>query len=154
MSGRYGRRAMGLQLDAIGAVVVVFILVAAAMPLAWSYYNGARYSKARAEVAALAGAISQYRYEMGSFPPNNNFEVLTQAGGGNALYSQYGPWIHKKSRTDPWADPWGRTYVFRRSGNEFMVVSRGRNGTLETSLGDSGPGGDDVAFLSYVSVNN
>ena len=148
------RKALGLQLDALGAIIVIFILVAAGMPLAWNYYNGAKYSKARAEVAALAGAISQYRYEIGSFPPNNNFEVLTQAGGGNAYYSQYGPWIHKKNISNPWADPWEHTYIYRASGSEYMVVSCGRNGVLETSLGDSGPGGDDVAFLSYVSVNN
>lgn len=148
-------RALGLQLDALGAIVVIFILIAAGLPLAWNYYTGAKYSKARAEVAAIGGAIAQYRYELGSFPSNGvaGFNMLTQRGGGNAMYNQYGPWLHETSKTDPWSDPWGNTYVFESRNNEFMVVSTGRNGVLETVLGDSGPGGDDVAFLSYSFID-
>ena len=79
--------------------------------------NYSRYSTARADVATISTAVSQYYFEVGSMPAN--LDALTSKSG------QYGPWL----TSDVLKDPWGNSYSFTNdtSNKKFTIKSGGQS---------------------------
>ncbi len=106
-------------------------------------------ASAKAAVAQLGAAVSQYKYEVGSYPTSLN--VLTGTSGA------YGPWV----RTMPANDPFGtancgvngsgggnNAYCYGYSDNGFAVWSLGKDKSNNSGGSGTSPpstfSGDDV----------
>lgn len=90
--------------------------------------NYGRYNTAKADVATISTAVSQYYFEMNAMPANLN--ALTTKSG------QYGPWLS----SDALKDPWGNNYSFTNdaTNKRFTINSGGRS---------SGKG-DDISLVT------
>lgn len=89
---------------------------------------------ARADTAMLAGRISQYRFETGSYP--DSLANLQNAVG------QYGPWLHDMPE-DPWSH--GNAYSYIHDANGCVIFSVGENGASNSTLA-GGISGDDIGY--------
>ena len=78
--------------------------------------NYGRYNAAKADVAIISTAVSQYYFEMNAMPADLN--ALTSKSG------QYGPWLS----SDALMDPWGNNYTFSNdvTNKKFTIKSGGR----------------------------
>ena len=113
------------------------LVVAAAWPGIRAYWEASKNDKARADTAMLAGRISQYRFEVGTYPAS--LATLQNAVG------QYGPWLHDLPE-DPWSRGSTAYSYFQDASNGCVVFSVGKNGASESSVA-AGIGGDDVGFF-------
>lgn len=108
------------------------------LAIAWvglsAYLDASKNNRARADTAMLAGRISQYRFEVGSYP-------ASLANLQNAV-GQYGPWIHDLPE-DPWSH--GHSYSYITDANSCVVFSVGKNGASNSTVA-AGIGGDDVGY--------
>lgn len=79
--------------------------------------NYGRYNAAKADVAIISTAVSQYYFEMNDMPADLN--ALTSKSG------QYGPWLS----SDALKDPWGNNYTFSNdaTNKKFTIKSGGRS---------------------------
>lgn len=79
--------------------------------------NYGRYNAAKADVAIISTAVSQYYFEMNDMPADLN--ALTSKIG------QYGPWLS----SDALKDPWGNNYTFSNdaTNKKFTIKSGGRS---------------------------
>ena len=116
----------------VEVLVVLTCIVAmgtGAFYVAGQAMNYSRYSTAKADVATISTAVSQYYFEVGSMPANLN--ALTSKSG------QYGPWL----TSDALKDPWGNTYTFSNdaTNKKFTIKSGGKS----TSSGN-----DDVSLVT------
>jgi type II secretory pathway pseudopilin PulG len=68
---------------------VIIALAAATFPTASAFLSLGRHSGVKTDVGAISAAISQYVFEVGTYPPN--LAALTQTVG------QYGPWLNVSS---------------------------------------------------------
>lgn len=82
-----------------------------------------KITKASAECAMLAGYVSEYKMEIGSYPAT--LDVLTKGDG------QYSYWI----KTIP-KDPWGNEYIYQYNDDGYVVFSLGDNGVNDGSSPD------------------
>lgn len=91
--------------------------------------NFGRYNTAKADVATISAAVSQYNFEMNAMPANLN--ALTSKSG------QYGPWLS----SDALKDPWGNNYTFSNdtTNKKFTIKSGGRS---------SATTGDDISLVT------
>ena len=90
--------------------------------------NYGRYSTAKADIATISTAVSQYYFEMNAMPAD--LSVLTSKS------SQYGPWLS----SDVLKDPWGNDYTFSNdaTNKKFTIKSGGRSSAT----------GDDVSIVT------
>lgn len=105
-----------LQLDAV--FYFLFIMTLGAIAFSFVNFDTDRGAKAYADTANIGAAISQYKFEIGSYP--NNLKTLTEKN--NSL----GPWL-----TSVPDDPWGREYQYLHDDNQgrFAVFSFGEDGS-------------------------
>lgn len=104
-----------------------------------NYLESGRYSTAKADVSAIAIAVSQYKFEMEEYPQTLN--VMTQK------VEQYGPWLHEDSLKDPWDRDY--QYSFDESNNSFAVWSYGPDGTNASGSNPTEFTGDDIGILGH-----
>lgn len=110
----------------------------------WSYVKGGevlntgKYNAAKSDISAISLAVSQYKFEIGSWPAT--LAELTQANG------QYGPWLSESS-TDPWGNNYNYTYISAQ--RKFAVWSNGPDG--KNNSGDSPTvfSGDDIGISGH-----
>ncbi len=100
-----------------------------------AFLEACKNDQARADTAMLAGRISQYRFEVGSYP-------ASLANLQNAV-GQYGPWLHDLPE-DPWAR--GNAYTYIQDANGCVIFSVGKNGASNSTVA-AGIGGDDVGYF-------
>lgn len=110
----------------------------------WGYVKGGevlstgKYNAARSDISAISLAISQYKFEIGSYP--NDLVVLTQANG------QYGPWLSTSS-TDPWGHNYNYAYI--SSQRKFAVWSNGPNGINNSGNTPTVFSKDDIGICGH-----
>ncbi|MDR1701513.1 MAG: type II secretion system GspH family protein [Sporomusaceae bacterium] len=133
------------------AMAILVILCSYGITNVDTFKHPSQNAAAMQNINALAGFISQYRYQTGSYPPN--LEALTVKKG------VYGPWILKLPTEDPWGtksagiDGNGGTsaYCYAKSANGFAVWSLGKNQANNSGGGGNvlptAFGGDDVGVL-------
>lgn len=116
--------------------VVAIIFFLGAGILAYTSIVGAgKNDKALADTSLLASKISQYNYEIGSYP--TNLDALKTAVG------QYGPWVINDIPNDPWSNS---AYQYSKDDAKgYIVFSVGQNSNAESSI-DTGISGDDLGF--------
>ena len=104
-------------------VVVTIIAVLAGLTIGTLGYvnrKGAE-SRARAEVAAIATAVDNYKLEFGSYPSNTTtalFKELTGQGSVNKtrVFIEPTPGLVTNATNGPFIDPWGTAYNYRNPG--------------------------------------
>lgn len=127
-----------IQLALYAAALV--ILLAVAIPRYDNYIPTVKNRSDYAQIADIATKISQYKYEVGTYPIN--LQALTATNGS------YGPWLRRL----PSQDAWGTTntgingsaggvspYCYAYDNNGFAVWSLGQN-----KVNNSGGGGTAV----------
>ena len=89
--------------------------------------GGRTLTKARTDIGKIEEALIAYWLDMGAFPPEGEgLARLIEKPEGEGSGPWKGPYLDGLPR-----DPWGREYVYRRSGAEegkFDVFSLGRDG--------------------------
>lgn len=123
---RLKRKGYDLVSLAIWAACIM-IIIAVLSPKSDDTIDGTKQKNDIVQVNALASAVSQYKSEIGNYPPNLN--VLTNKNG------DLGPWLSKL----PLKDSWGTTnsgingtggvspYCYSYTTNGFAVWSLGKN---------------------------
>ena len=129
---------LALSLDVAVVVVCVCLLLLTGLAGFQSYIKSAKINRAKADTAALALAVAQYSYDLGStypsYTPAQCLPANLVALESKHTASGKGPWLSgnamKKLGTS-YLDPWGRVYVYSHgSGNDgrFVVYSKGPDG--------------------------
>jgi len=109
------RRRRGFSLIEVMVVVVIIALLAGLVGISVAgYTDRGRVTKARADLATIAGAIKSYYGDHGRYPdPSEGLEVLVPDYIDQVL-----------------ADPWGGAYQYEYPGadGEFDVICFGADG--------------------------
>ena len=115
-------RCSGFTLIELMVVVTIIAVLAGLTIGTLGYVNrkGAE-SRARAEVAAIATAVDNYKLEFGSYPSNNTtalFKELTGQGSVNKtrVFIEPTPGLVTNATNGPFIDPWGTAYNYRNPG--------------------------------------
>ena len=116
------RRSLGFTLlELLVVVVIIGLLAGYVAPRFFSQVGKSEVQVARAQIDALEKALDQYRLEKRRYPTAEEGLAAVQ------------PYLKKQLPNDPW----GRPYVYKSGGQEFELLSLGRDGK-------SGGGGDDA----------
>lgn len=107
----------GFTLVELLATIAVIMVVAGLIMGTLGYVNrkGAE-GRAKAEVAALAAAIDNYKLDFGAYPdPEGLFQELTAQGEVNSSKVYFEPKgsIARNMTNGPFLDPWGTPYNYR-----------------------------------------
>ena len=117
---------------------IILALSVSIIPVGKNYFDMGRYSAAKAGAANIATALSQYKFEMGTFPAKIEDLLIED--------EQYGPYLTE----DALKDPWNNDYNYYQDGNKFAVWSNGAD-----KKNNSGGGvptafqGDDIGVLGH-----
>lgn len=87
-------------MEVLVVMCAVVALSAGAFVAGGHILDSGRYHTAKSDAAAISMAITQYKFETGSYP--TSISDLTKSVG------QYGPWLADKNIKDPW----GRDYNY------------------------------------------
>ncbi len=100
----------------------------------------AKQSQARSDVAVLGAAVSQYHYEVGSYPGTLN-DLLEKKTVDDITY---GPWITGAmvDGSSVKKDPWNRAYVYEKLSNDagfiiYCPAGKDKSGSYSESQGFS-----------------
>lgn len=117
LPGKKNRRRGFTFVELLVVLTCIIAMGTGAFYVAGQAMNYSRYSTARADVATISTAVSQYYFEVGSMPAN--LDALTSKSG------QYGPWL----TSDVLKDPWGNSYTFTNdaSNKKFTIKSGGKS---------------------------
>lgn len=135
----YCRRKGFTLAELLVVLAAIICLGTGAVIVGRNYLESGRYNTAKADVSAIAIAVSQYKFEMEEYPAS--LEVMTQQA------EQYGPWLHEDSLTDPWDNDY--QYSFDEAGNSFAVWSNGPDGTNASGNRPTEFAGDDIGVLGH-----
>lgn len=128
------KKKRGFSVTEISICVLIVGLMMALGVAGWTeMVQTARSSRAKAEISVMAGAVSQYRYEIGRYPANLN-ELMTTKG-------QYGPWLAEIN-----IDPWGNPYQYAADDTGFVVFSWGKDESPNGSNVNTGIGANDIGY--------
>lgn len=136
------RRRNGFTLiEILVACAIIVALAVGAILIGSTLLDHGRHNKAQTDVSSISIAITQYKFEMGSYPAS--LSVLTTKSGS------YGPWLDSDTLTDPW----GTAYKFSidEANRRFGVWSCGKNKTDETGSYKGSFAGDDIGIEGFCS---
>ncbi len=114
-------------LELLVVVLVIGLLASYVGPRYFGQITKSEVGVARAQLDALAKAITQYRLDTGHFPTNEQgLPALVKAPPGEPRWN--GPYLERGLPLDPW----GRAYVYRVPGRDgdFDVYSLGKDGKV------------------------
>jgi len=131
MKKRFGvsRPASGFTLIEILVVIVILgILAALIVPRVMDRPDQARVTAARADIAAIIGALKLYKLDNGTYPsPEQGLEALVKKPDRGEIPRNWksGGYLERLP-----ADPWGHDYQYLYPGirGEVDVFSFGRDG--------------------------
>jgi len=131
---RRDRRRAGVTLIEMLVVVTIIALFAALVaPNMFKQADKAKVTQARVQMRNFAGALGQYKLDVGVFPSSEQgLQALRAAPSG--VTNWQGPYLQQEIPTDPW----GHGYVYKfpgEHGDEPDIVSLGADGQ---------PGGEGI----------
>ena len=138
---RKGKQCGFTFMELVFVLCAVVALSVGAFVTANGVLQNGRYNAARSDVAAVSLAVSQYHFEVGSWPAT--LDVLTTANG------QYGPWLDAQGLTDPWGNSFN--YTISSNNNSFAIWSNGENRQNDTGA-ETFPSvfaSDDIGMIGH-----
>ncbi len=135
----YCRRKGFTLAELLVVLAAIICLGTGAVIVGRNYLESGRYNTAKADVSAIAIAVSQYKFEMEEYP--ETLEAMTQK------VEQYGPWLHEDSLKDPWDRDY--QYSFDENTNSFAVWSYGPDGANASGSKPTEFTGDDIGVLGH-----
>ncbi|MFN4182141.1 MAG: type II secretion system protein GspG, partial [bacterium] len=141
-------------IETIAVVSLVFIFFTLSTSAVLSAIHMQRRVQTEEFCRDLAGSVERYFHDVGHFPFRTDGAGLTLlARNLDNQVGWRGPYIDIQRN---FVDEWNRNLIYRFSATAggipvALVLSRGRNGVIESNLGtfqQAGwvPGGDDIAF--------
>jgi len=116
---RAGRRGFTLA-ELMVVVVIIGLLATLVVPNVLGNLGKAQVTKAKADLAALAGGIKGYAIQnAGRYPESLEQLVTPDETGSQFLEQDVVP-----------ADPWGHPYVYSIEGSDFDLLCTGADGEL------------------------
>ena len=130
------RQAGFTLIELLVVMVILGLLVALVAPNMLDRVDKAKPDTARAQIGNLSMALDMFKLDVGRYPTEDEgLEALREGPSGVDRWD--GPYMKKKIPKDPW----DQSYVYRRSGREFEVLSYGADGV-------EGGSGIDADILS------
>ena len=118
---RAARRSSGFTLIEILVVMAIIGMLAVMVaPNLFRQQAGAQRDAALSQISALETALDAYRLDVGEYP--DSLDGLVENIDDRAAWN--GPYL----RRDLPLDPWGNSYVYEADGNDFTLISYGRDG--------------------------
>lgn len=125
-------------LELLVVVAIIGLLVSYVAPRYMGQLSSAEMRSAQAQLDAASKALEQFRLDAGRYPDESEgLTALVQAPAN--VTGWQGPYLKK---TMP-ADPWGRPYLYRVTGNRVSVLTLGKDGK---------PGGEGSAVDQEVRL--
>lgn len=124
--------------EIIVSLAVIISFAYGAIVVAKNYFDAGRYNTAKTDVAAISMAVSQYKFDIGSYPASlNDLSVKVE---------QYGPWLSTISK-----DPWGNDYQYSYDDNTgtYAVWSYGSDGKDSSGSKPTEFKDDDIGFVGH-----
>jgi general secretion pathway protein G len=129
MTCNHFRRARGFTLlELLVVVLIIGLLTGIVGPRFLAQINRSEATTARAQIDALAKAVTAYRIDVGRYPSNEQGLRALVEPSTDARWR--GPYMNGDTRTAIPADPWGMPYLYRApgtNGRDFDIVSHGRD---------------------------
>lgn len=113
-----------LSLEIVFTIAFIAILTSCAIYGYTSHIDSSKNATARAEISSIASAVSQYHYEVGSYP--KKLDKLTDTEGSS---DELGPWLPELKK-----DPWGHSYQYVYNDERFIVYSLGKKGSASVNV--------------------
>ena len=126
-----GEFTLGAVLGYIGFLAVVLSLGYACVN---AYHVYSTNQQALAGASSIGAALSQYHFEIGTYPDNLSDLTTTK--------EQYGPWLISLP-TDPWAE--GADYQYFHNDRCYAVFSVGRDGGINSTIEQIGT--NDLGYI-------
>ena len=138
-------RRKALSLVEITFVLMILVVVSIFYVMnSTSALDAGKVGRANAEIAQLARAVSQYRYDMKTYP------ATLAALKNTSPYGDGSTWVTPSMF--PATDPWGKAcsagsgYCYAFTENGFSIWSMGKGGTNDSGAGASFSGDDFGVF--------
>ncbi len=114
-------------LELLVVMVIIGLLAGFVAPRYFAQVGKSQIKVARAQLDALDKALDQFRLDVGRYPSTEEgLQVLVARPNGESSWS--GPYLKKGVP----ADPWGHPYVYEQpgthGGNDFDLLSYGKDG--------------------------
>lgn len=119
------KKGLALLLDATLALVVISVLFGLVLHSTSRGIEEARIARAKSDLAVIGAAISQYKYEIDSYP--TDVKTLTIANG------IYGPWLPSEPK-----DPWHQA--------SYTITITGSENTLEFTVSAKNFDNETISF--------
>ncbi|MCS7263476.1 MAG: type II secretion system major pseudopilin GspG [Armatimonadetes bacterium] len=123
------RRRKGLTLVELVVVMVILVLLASiATTVVIRRIEDGRRTKAIMDIKSIETALDNYKIDTGSYPTTEQgLEALISPPAGVRGWN--GPYL--KQRQVP-VDPWGNPYLYESDGENFVLLSAGKDGQPNT----------------------
>lgn len=118
------------------ALLIIVAMSTGAIFASSHMMDSGRYNATKSSVSAAALAVSQYKFEVGSYPLS--LDALTVKNG------TYGPWIQASALKDTW----NNDLLYFCDGDQFAVWSAGANTRSESRTPLTAFGGDDIGIVA------
>jgi len=106
-------------------VIIIGILAAIAVPVAFKQVDQAKTKRAVAEIKSMKTVVDIYRMEKGANPTTGEIVTVFQEGG-----------INFTTATDPWEKPY-IYYTNDANPNAYIIVSGGPDGNPAGAVADN-----------------
>lgn len=123
-------------MEILMGLLIIVAMSTGAIFISGHFMDSGRYNAVKSDVSAVALGVSQYKFEVGSFPPS--LAALTVKNG------TYGPWVHESALKDAW----NNDLHYFNDGNQFAVWSMGPNRRNESATPLVTFGGDDIGIVA------
>lgn len=111
-------------IEVLLVVVIIGILVGVAIPRLGGRVRQAEISRARADIQSIGLALRMYELDNGEYPAS--LQALVSNPGAR---NWEGPYLESGVPVDPW----GREYIYARTGNTYTLRSLGPDGVESDS---------------------
>ena len=107
-------------------VAIIAILGATVVPLIMDRPDQARVVRAKNDIGSFVGALELYKLDNFAYPSTEQgLQALVEKPSGDPEPQNWKSGGYVKNLQQ---DPWGRDYLYVSEGNEYQIISLGRDG--------------------------